>query len=296
MKMGNDVKASLEKLVYNAIISHLRIHETGGILEEILEKERGLKMMPFDEFPTCLKPKSLNNGSSGWRFIVFSQEEENIFYQVNQLPIMKYRKKGGKREKLNDLPMVIYSPKISPENQGESTKFIWIIEKTGYMYDRREIWPKINQIIIILKACHQLTMEDLKKKEPNFDTLLHNKQFFHHIQCLLLGGKGVRLPLFGEFILPEIDPFDYRDINASYFLDGQIILLDYFSSSDYSSRVVHASLGLIYFWYKDQGNKAFDHNFPTEDLYWQRMSRITKKILSSGAHFYVTKLTAYLSG
>jgi hypothetical protein len=99
----------------------------------------------------------------------------------------------------------------------------------------------------------------------------------------------------GEFVLPEGQIFDFRDINYSYFLDGQIILLNYFSSSDYFSRAVHASLGLIYCWYKDQGNKAFNHNFPNGNLYWQRMNEITTKTFSDGAKFRAKNIVAYLS-
>jgi hypothetical protein len=75
-KMGNDVKGFLKILVYNAIISHLRIKDTDELLNEILGEVRGLKLMPFEEIPKSLKPKALKTGRAGWK-ISYKKEEQD---------------------------------------------------------------------------------------------------------------------------------------------------------------------------------------------------------------------------
>jgi hypothetical protein len=76
---------------------------------------------------------------------------------------------------------------------------------------------------------------------------------------------------------------------------GQIILINYCSSSDLTSKVVHTSLGLIYCWHKDQQNKVFDDIFPNENLYWQRMNQITNQMFFYGSKLNAQKILDYLS-
>jgi hypothetical protein len=67
-KFGHDLDLPLVNFVYNQIKSNLRVTEEGGNFVKL----KGLNMMPFEDFPACLKPNVLKEK---WG-VIFEKEEK----------------------------------------------------------------------------------------------------------------------------------------------------------------------------------------------------------------------------
>jgi hypothetical protein len=64
------------------------------------------------------------------------------------------------------------------------------------------------------------------------------------------------------------------------------LTLNYFSSSDYSPKIIDLSLGLILCWYQNQGDFVLiDQKFPNEYTYWKKMVEIITSVFSDGLNF-----------
>jgi hypothetical protein len=98
--------------------------------------------------------------------------------------------------------------------------------------------------------------------------------------------ENVKLPLFGEFRLKEVDHFDNNSINLSHFSSAQISLIDFFSCKDFHLKIVHLSLGLILHWYQNQRNTPFHQKFKSENDYWEIMTGILRETFSHNYEYF----------
>jgi hypothetical protein len=237
-------------------------------------------MMPFEKLSKKLKLRKIKCDCK----LLFNQEEQNILERYDHLVLPNVKKPGITKKKLNDLPFLVY---YARKYTGTVIlkRFIWTIKNQEDVHHRRAVKSRIQLILLILKACHlQLTKYiatrvELEEIHEKFD----KKSIFNWINELLMGKGDVRIPLFGEFVLPKGSNLYDDHIVPSNFSPAQIELVKYLSISDYSQRVFYLSLSLIFCWYKNQNNHMFMHIFPDENTYWEEMSGRLEKLIPDGA-------------
>jgi hypothetical protein len=299
-KFGNDLSLPLINLAYNGIRSNMKIHqEDVAIVDQEINLLKGLKMIPFEEFPNSLKPNHLKNE---WN-IKFNEEEEEIFKKFSSFSIPNSTEII--KEKLNQLPMLVYYSKktqnsdYSKKNQNSDKMegFIFIIRKNGGKLSKKEMRRRLEKLIVILKACYIQLEEFLAGEVSELEAKDQRRNFFHWINKIFLTQEEEKLPLFGKFTLPGVKCFDHNSITIGPqdFSDAQHSLIDFFSCPDYASKIVHLSLGLILSWYSIQQDHIFHQKFTDEIKYWERMNKILVEKLTERSSFSSKKLINFLS-
>jgi hypothetical protein len=223
--------------------------------------------MPLENFPESLKQGILKRELTA----KFNKEEEDIIEKFNYTSIPDNKIERLIKEQLHDLPILVYSFNVS-ERMGQLSKFICIANNHGVICERRILKHRLNCIIIFLKACHLQFSQYLLGKFPERNEEIGEEAFFNWIKSLMVEPIQYKNPpIFGNYVVLKDNHYNHDDVCSEDFSEPQIALIKYFSSSKYASMIIHLSLSLIYYWYKDKQNPTFMEVFSDEQIYWDTM-------------------------